>query len=80
MENTNAHKIASGQDVFLDPVGAAQFLRYKLSYIYQLTFERKIPFYKKGRRIYFSQSELAQWLLEGRVMTATDLDREAQLR
>ncbi len=80
MENTTTEQIADGSDVLFNLSEAAAFVKLKPSWIYQLTMLRKIPHLKKGRRLYFSKSELAAWLLEGRVRTVTELEREAELR
>lgn len=80
MENTSVEKIASGEDCLLNLSEASAFVKFKPSWLYQLTSLRKIPHIKKGRKLFFSKSELAQWLLAGRVKTQTELDREAEAR
>lgn len=46
--------------------GAAEFLSNSIHTIYQLTSQNKIPFMKKGKRLYFSKSELFKWLEESK--------------
>ena len=44
-------------------VEAAKFLDLSPSHLYKLTSERKIPHFKpNGKKIYFDESELIQWL------------------
>jgi predicted DNA-binding transcriptional regulator AlpA len=80
MENTTIEKIASGEDSLLNLQDASAFVGLKPSWIYQLTSLRRIPYFKRGRKLFFSKFELAQWLLENRVKTVSELDREAENR
>lgn len=80
MENTTVSAIADGSDSLLNINDAAAFVGLKPSWVYQLTSMRKIPHFKRGRKLFFSKSELAQWLLENRVKTISELDREAETR
>lgn len=41
-------------------------------YIYRLTSMQQIPHFKKGRKLYFKKSELEEWLLDCKVMTANE--------
>lgn len=58
---------------------AANYLNYKVGYVYKLTSERKIPFYKPtGRHILFRRTELDEWVNRTRVVTRKE-QREAAL-
>jgi len=46
---------------------AAEMLGYSRSHIYTLCRNKKIPYVKKGRWLYFYVSEIKAWLEEGRV-------------
>ena len=46
-------------------------------HLYSLTSNRQIPYYKKGRKLYFKKSELEDWMLQDRVMTAAEIDSRA---
>jgi DNA binding domain, excisionase family len=50
---------------------------YRPSYMYRLTAARKIPHYKRGRKIYFLASELEAWLLANPVKTSEQLNTAA---
>lgn len=80
MENTTVSAIADGSDTLLNLSEASAFVKLQPSWIYQLTSLRKIPHLKRGRKLYFSKSELSQWLLEGRVSTQSELDALAESR
>jgi len=43
---------------------ASEFLHLSLPTIYALVSNRKIPFMKKGKRLYFSKKALTEWLLK----------------
>lgn len=45
--------------------------------IYGLVAQLKIPYMKKGKKLYFSQKELTEWLKQGRRKTTTEIDSEA---
>lgn len=48
--------------------------------VYNLVAERKIPHYKRGKRIYFSRQELQNWIKEGRRMTKAEVAMMYQTR
>lgn len=47
-------------------------------HLYRLTSERKIPHYKKNRKLYFEKSELEAWMLEDKVLTVRDIESQAE--
>lgn len=47
------------------------------NYLYRLTFERKIPHYKRGKNIYFDRQELEGWMKENRVQTKQEAEAKA---
>ena len=57
---------------------AAKFLDIKISTLYFKTHMKEIPFMKKGKKIYFSRKELAQWVAEGRQYTRLETARLAE--
>jgi len=56
---------------------AARITGLAINTIYDKTHRRGIPFYKKGKRIYFRESELLAWIENGRVMTQDEIDAKA---
>jgi len=57
---------------------AAAFLDISLSHLYKLTSSGKIPHFKpSGKRVYFDQAELADWLKRNPVKTQEQLEQEA---
>lgn len=43
---------------------AAKITGYKESYIRQLVHQGEIPYYKRGRRLWFNKDKLEEWLEE----------------
>jgi excisionase family DNA binding protein len=56
---------------------AANFLKLRVSTLYEKTAEKLIPHFKKGNRLYFHRKELEEWLREGKVKTRRELQTEA---
>ena len=46
---------------------AAAFLHLSRQTIYRLTSKSLIPHYKRGKRCYFSRSDLSEWVQRNRV-------------
>jgi excisionase family DNA binding protein len=46
--------------------------------LYSLSSQRKIPAYKRGKRILFKRSELENWLLENRRKTVSEIQQEVK--
>ena len=44
---------------------ACQFIGKKRSTMYSLTSERRIPYRKRGNKLYFFKKELVQWIQSG---------------
>lgn len=45
--------------------------------IYTLVRERKIPCYKKGKKLYFFEDELLDWIANGKRKTSGEIEAEA---
>ena len=63
--------------IVLDIEEASIYTSRKISYLYQLTCQRKIPHSKRGKILYFSRLELDQWMLKNRIKTIEELEQEA---
>jgi excisionase family DNA binding protein len=57
---------------------AADYLRMSRSNIYQLTSRKEIPFFKRGKRLYFKKEELGQWVEEGSTKPAIKQEKQAR--
>ena len=59
-------------------VEAAKFLDLSPSHLYKLTSERKIPHFKpNGKKIYFDEDELVQWLKRNPARTQEETEEKA---
>ena len=61
----------------LDGKQAADFLRLKISTLYEKTSEKTIPHFKKGNKLYFNRNELQEWVQQGKVKTTDELQSQA---
>lgn len=64
-------------DLVLDVKQAARYTHLSLSRIYKFTSQKEIPHYKKGKRLYFKKSELREWLTKTKIITSTEIEKEA---
>jgi excisionase family DNA binding protein len=64
-------------DVMLSIKEASQLLNVAVPTIYHYTSQRQIPFFKRGKRLYFSKDALMEWVKEGKVKTVTEIELEA---
>lgn len=67
--------LVSGEPMNIEE--AAKYLDLEVATLYFKTSKRLIPHFKKGKRLYFHQVELDQWIAEGKVKTQTELEGEA---
>ena len=58
---------------------AAQFLNLTVPTIYSKVSKNELPFMKRGKRLYFSNIELMEYLKEGRKKSNEEIEREAEL-
>ena len=56
---------------------AAKITGLAVNTLYDKTYQRAIPHYKKGKRVYFRVSELVAWIAGGRVATAAEIEAKA---
>ena len=61
----------------MDMKQASEFLRLKITTLYEKTSEKTIPHFKKGNKLYFHRSELEAWVKEGKVKTYHEIESEA---
>lgn len=52
---------------------AAEILHLSVPTIYGYVSRNEIPFSKKGKRLYFSKSELIEWIKQGRKKTLAEI-------
>lgn len=68
----------SETDEVLTVDDAARFLSLSVPTIYGLVSKSQIPVSKRGKRLYFSQRELTDWIREGKRKTISEIAKDAQ--
>lgn len=51
---------------FISAREACKILKLSLPTLYSKVCLRELPYYKKGNRLYFSKTELLEWIQEGK--------------
>jgi excisionase family DNA binding protein len=49
---------------------------FSKSHIYKLTCNKRIPFYKKSKHLFFDRVEIENWLRSSRHATAEEIERQ----
>lgn len=70
-------KQCPAENEFLTVEDVCKKLRISKGGVYNLTCGRKIPFIKRGNRIYFDAHELNEWIRSDRRKTVKELQEEA---
>ena len=63
---------------FLTIQEVAQFLNLTVPTIYSKVSKRELPCMKRGKRLYFSSTELLEYIKEGRKKTYAEIEQEAE--
>jgi excisionase family DNA binding protein len=57
---------------------AVELTGFSKSYLYKLTSQSQIPYYRpSGKRIYFDREELEVWLLSNKIKSEQEIEKEA---
>ena len=63
---------------FLTIQEASEFLNLTVSTLYVKVHKRQIPVMKRGKRLYFSRTELMEYIKAGRKKTNAEIELEAE--
>lgn len=66
------------EDKILTVKEASEFTRYSVPSIYRLWNERKLPGFKRGKKLLFGKKELTAWMIEGRRKTVNEIEENAE--
>lgn len=66
------------QDKLLTIDEAAELLHLSKPTLYSKVSRNELPFMKQGKRLYFSKSELMDYVKEGRVKTDAEIKQDAE--
>lgn len=61
----------------LDIKQAADFLKLKVTTLYEKTSQKEVPHFKKGNKLYFNRGALTEWVSSGRIKTNQEIESEA---
>lgn len=54
----------------------ADYLSIAKQTVYGMTCRSKVPYYKRGKRLYFQKSDIDEWLLTARRKTKEEIEME----
>lgn len=54
--------ILGSQDEFINVQQASEYCKIPITTIYEYTSMKKIPFHKKGKKLFFVKQELSDWM------------------
>jgi excisionase family DNA binding protein len=77
LSNQQAAKVTAN-DCLFDIEEAAKYCKLSKPTMYGLVSKGEIPHAKKGKRLYFLEAELMNWIKEGRKKTNAELAHEAE--
>ena len=66
-----------GSKTVLNIEEAALFTGLSIGHIYRLTSGKKIPHFKKQRKLYFKKAELEAWMLDTKILTDGEVQSKA---
>ena len=66
-----------GSKTVLNIDEAALFTGLSVGHIYRLTSGKKIPHFKKQRKLYFKKAELEAWMLDTKIFTDGEIQGKA---
>lgn len=66
------------EDTLLNIQQAAQFLSLAVNTIYSKVSRKEIPYIKKGKRLYFSRDQLAEWIKSGISSSTSRIQSETE--
>ncbi len=66
-----------GSKTVLNIEEASLFTGLSVGHIYRLTSGKKIPHFKKQRKLYFKKAELEAWMLDTKILTDDEIQSKA---
>lgn len=76
LKNLNL-SITSNEDVFVNIDETSKLIDLSKPTVYGLVHQNKIPYHKKGKRLYFLKSEILDWIKSGKKETTSELESRA---
>lgn len=73
-----AGKVPNSEPDFISIDQAAELVNLSKHTIYSMVNKREIPYYKRGKRLYFKKPELQDWIGSQKVRSREELQREIE--
>ena len=73
-----AGKVPQSEPDFISIDQAAELVNLSKHTIYSMVNKREIPYYKRGKRLYFKKPELQNWIGSQKVRSREELQREIE--
>ena len=71
-------KIEEKKEKFLNVQEAMELLSLKKSTIYSKVCKNQLPYYKKGKHLYFLHSELITYIKSGKIKSEREIQKDAE--
>jgi len=71
----NEMKQENEEETFIDIIKVAELLQLSKQTIYGLVNRKKIPFHKRGKKLYFLKKEIINWVTTGKEEEKTVKDQ-----
>lgn len=68
---------SSADDTFMTIEETAKLINLAKSSVYGLVHQKKIPFNKVGKKLYFSKPAILQWINDGKHATKSEIELKA---
>ena len=78
LRNDKSKKEEAPEDVIMTIQQAAEFLSLTVPTMYSKVSKGELPFMKRGKRLYFSRTELMEYIKEGRKKSNAEIEAEAK--
>jgi excisionase family DNA binding protein len=71
-------KLSASSDKLLDSQEACFFLGISKSTLYKMNLRKEVPYYKPGKKVYYSKSDLLNYITRNRFKSSSELNEEAK--
>ena len=78
LQQKNEQQQTEPQDKFLTVGETAKFLNLTVPTIYSKTSRGELPVMKRGKRLYFSQLSLIEYVKQGKRLSNSEIEAEAE--
>ncbi len=76
--NKNPVNLGDNREDILGIEEAAEYIKLAIPTIHVLSSKKQIPVIKKGKKLLFSKTDLTAWLMQGRKLTLSEIQKDAE--